>query len=609
MAVSNFLKNLGRLKMVDLSQDDTPLKQCLTTVDLTLLGISSMVGVTLYVLTGVVAKETAGPSIVLSYIIACTAALLAGMCYAELGSIFTKTGSAYLFTYSIIGELPAFLVGWSILLEYILSSAVIARGWSGYLDSILNHQIQNFTIEVLMGGEPWTTPYFASVPDLVSGFIMVITTLVVTAGASISCKFNNVLLLVNLTVAGFITIGGFIFADGRNWSDKGFFPYGIDGTISGAAIIFIGFVGFDIITVSSEESIDSRKSVPRAILLSIAVVAVTYIAVAMSLTLAVPYYEIDITAVLATPFANHGLIWAKNIVDVGALCSMGACMVCSFFALPRMVYAMSIDGLLLKVFSSVNSKTQTPLVASLCFGVITSIISIFFDITTLSAVLSIGTLFAFTMVAACVMLLRYRTSDLTRQILNQVTSQDSDTDEDGTIDKARFLYTYNDDSQTVPGGELKPRFQFLTAMKNYQPGTVPCVCIATTMCLMFTVVFIVVVFLDNMKAGDWWAILLVIVLSVSAVLTFIPIALHEQVNTGSAFKVGISLFSLSHSLRCLPACMPSTEGDTILFQVLIYVLLVVDPGCQNGAQYCLNQRGHTAKRGPTQTVNTHGDSK
>ncbi|XP_038076938.1 cationic amino acid transporter 4-like [Patiria miniata] len=546
-----FLRNLVRLKTVDLNPEYAPLRRCLNTLDLTLLGIASMMGVTLYILTGVIASD-AGPSVALSFLIASIAAMFAAVCYAELGSIFTRTGSAYLFTYSTIGELPAFIAGWSIILEYLLSSSVVARGWSGYLDSMLDNRIQNFTRVWVMGGELWDTPVVASYPDLVAGIFMFCFFVIIALGAKISANFNKALVAINLTIVTLITIGGFMFADGRNWSDHGFFPNGFQATLSGASIVFIGFVGFDIIVVSSEEAIDSQKGVPRAVITSIAVVTLVYTLVSVSLTLAVPYSEIDLRAVLATPFVYHGLSWAKNVVDAGALCAMSGCILCSIFALPRMAYAMSTDGVFFKVFGRVNPTTHTPLIATIFFGIIAILMTVFIDIKTLSSVLSIGTLTAFTLVAASVMVIRYKPSQLTHQIqkIALVTSQkgDSDHDTDTISDKSSFLDPRED--KPIQGGTLKPKFRFLTVMARYEPGVVPMICFFATTCLQFATIFVIVVFMDNIQSGDWWAILLVIVFGSSAILLIVPIPLHEQVDTKSNFKTPFVPLTPMLSILC-----------------------------------------------------------
>ncbi|XP_022090388.1 cationic amino acid transporter 4-like [Acanthaster planci] len=532
-----FLKNLVRLKTVELNPEHEPLRRCLSTLDLTLLGISSMVGVTLYVLTGVIAS-TAGPSVILSYIFACTAAMFAALCYAELGSIFTRTGSAYVFTYSTIGELPAFIAGWSIILEYLLCCAVLARGWSGYLDSMLDSRIQNYTRMVLLGGEYWKSPLFAPYPDIVAGMFLAVFVVIIALGAKTSANFNKAFVAVNLTIVTLIAIGSFTLADGRNWSDYGFFPNGFGATVSGAAVVFIGFVGFDIIVVSAEEALDSQKSVPRAVIISIVVAALIYILVSMSLTLGVPYYEIDLRAVLATPFKYHGLPWATHVVDAGALCAMSACLVSATFALPRVAYAMATDGIFFKIFANVNSTTHTPLVSTFFFGSVSIILTILLDVNTLSSVLSIGTLTAFTLVAASVMVIRYKPSQLTHQIQDIAAlsskAEDSDQDTNTVPDKASFLNPK--ENEPIQGGELRHQFRFLTIMARCEPGVAPLVCFFSTTCLQFATVFVIVVFGDNIKSGDWWVILLVIVLGSSAVLLIVPIFLHEQVDTKSAFK-------------------------------------------------------------------------
>lgn len=298
---------------------ETTFNRCLSTVDLTLLGIGGMVGSGLYVLTGTVAKDTAGPAIVISFIIAGFASLLAALCYAEFGARVPKTGSAYMFTYISVGEIWAFLIGWNVLLEYMIGGAAVARAWSGYLDAIFDHKIKNFT-QTHVG--TWHVPFLAHYPDFLASGILLFATAFISFGARVSSWLNHVFSAISMGVILFILVMGFILARPQNWgaAEGGFAPYGVSGIMAGTATCFYAFVGFDVIAASSEEARNPQRAVPRAIAISLGLATGAYILVSMVLTLMVPWHSLNSDSALADAFYQRGYSWAGFIVAVGSIC-------------------------------------------------------------------------------------------------------------------------------------------------------------------------------------------------------------------------------------------------------------------------------------------------
>ncbi|KAJ8285822.1 hypothetical protein GJAV_G00031300 [Gymnothorax javanicus] len=402
-----FCQKLNRLKILDDDVMATSLKRCLSTVDLALLGVGGMVGSGLYVLTGTVAKDTAGPAVVLSFLIAGVASLLAALCYAEFGARVPKTGSAYMFTYLSMGEIWAFLIGWNIILEYMIGGAAVARAWSGYLDSIFNHAIQNFTESHIMR---WDVPFIAHYPDMLAAGILLVATFFISFGVRVSSWLNHIFSVVSMVVIVFILIFGFVLADPANWSQKegGFAPFGVSGVLAGTATCFFAFVGFDVIASSSEEAKNPQKAVPIATAIALALATTAYILVSTVLTLMVPWHTLDPNSALSDAFYRRGHSWAGFIVAIGSICAMNTVLLSNLFSLPRIVYAMAEDGLFFSVFSRVNPVTKVPVIAIMVFGCLTGILSLIFDLEALVQFLSIGTLLAYTFVAASIIVLRFQ---------------------------------------------------------------------------------------------------------------------------------------------------------------------------------------------------------
>ncbi|XP_064210144.1 cationic amino acid transporter 4 [Anguilla rostrata] len=402
-----FCQKVNRLKTLDDDVMATSLKRCLSTVDLALLGVGGMVGSGLYVLTGTVAKDTAGPAVVLSFFIAGIASLMAALCYAEFGARVPKTGSAYMFTYLSMGEIWAFLIGWNVILEYMIGGAAVARAWSGYLDSMFNHAIQNFTETHVMR---WEVPFIAHYPDMLAAGILLVATFFISFGVRVSSWLNHIFSVVSMGVIIFILIFGFVLADPVNWSKKegGFAPFGMSGVLAGTATCFYAFVGFDVIAASSEEAKNPQKAVPIATAISLALATTAYILVSTVLTLMVPWHSLDPNSALSDAFFRRGYSWAGFIVAIGSICAMNTVLLSNLFSLPRIVYAMAEDGLFFSVFSRVNPVTKVPVIAIMVFGSFMALLALIFDLEALVQFLSIGTLLAYTFVAASIIVLRFQ---------------------------------------------------------------------------------------------------------------------------------------------------------------------------------------------------------
>ncbi|KAK3873132.1 hypothetical protein Pcinc_021836 [Petrolisthes cinctipes] len=397
---------MGRTKHLASDVMQTPLNRCLSTLDITLLGIGHMVGAGIYVLTGTVAKDAAGPAIVLSFFLAGLASLLSALCYAEFGARVPKAGSAYVYTYVTIGEFWAFVIGWNIVLEHMIGAASVARAWSGYVDSLCNGAISNGTAE-LVGGLP--SEFLADYPDFLAFAVTLVYCALLTMGVKGSSYFNSIFTVVNLFVITFIILAGLTYADVSNWSTGGgFAPYGTSGIVAGAATCFYAFVGFDSIATAGEEARDPAKSIPSATVVSMLVVTVGYVMVAATLTLMVPYYTLNPAAAIPDAFAAHNATWAKWVVSVGALSGMTTTLFGSLFTLPRCIYAMAADGLLFSWLARISDKTKVPTLTLLLCGFFSALIALVFDIEKLVEFMSIGTLMAYTIVSASVIILRYQ---------------------------------------------------------------------------------------------------------------------------------------------------------------------------------------------------------
>ncbi|CAH0389545.1 unnamed protein product [Bemisia tabaci] len=526
---SGICTKMNRTKQLSSGEEvmDTPLKRCLNTFDITLLGVGHMIGAGIYVLTGTVARDLAGPGIILSFILAGITSILAALCYAEFGARVPKAGSAYVYTYISVGEFWAFVIGWNIILEHMIGAASVARAWSGYVDSLLSGSISAATVASIGElHEKWLGRY----PDLLAFMVCISYALLLGIGVKSSAVVNSLLTLVNLSVMGLVIVIGFWYGKLENWNanNRGFLPYGFSGVVAGAATCFYAYVGFDSIATSGEEAQDPSFSIPVATALSMTLVSFGYILVSAALTLMVPYTMIDASAALPEAFSMMGLHWVKYAVTIGALCGMTTTLLGSLFSLPRCMYAMAQDGLIFAFLGKINKTTQVPVVNLIISGLMSATIALLFDLEKLVEFMSIGTLLAYTIVSASVIVLRYRPN-------TPPPSNDNVSVNDVYIMSPSPGV---EEFKVCMGGRLKPSFDWLEPVVGWcKPGEAVSVAVFIFTCFSALLCFHFHWATAQMENGAWWTVFGCVFLIAVMLFCLLVIEAHEQNRTGLTFMV------------------------------------------------------------------------
>ena len=431
------------------------LRRVLGPLSLTALGVGAVIGAGIFVMTGRAAREDAGAAIVVSYCVAGLGCALAALCYAEFAALAPVAGSAYTYTYATLGEGFAWVIGWDLVLEYAMGCATVASGWSGHFDEFL-HACFGVCVPAAVAADPFSAP--GAWLNLPAVLVVAAVTAVLVVGIRESATLNTTLVLVKVGVVVFVVVVGWAYVDPANWTGvpvetravpddparkwgmlgllglnqllvgvddslrSRFAPYGLSGVMLGASLVFFSYIGFDSISTHAEEARRPSRDVPIAILVSLALCTLLYVAVAAVLTGLTPYTRINVNAAVAAAFTeladrqqSRALGVAAVLIALGALAGITSVLLVSFLSQARIFLAMARDGLLPSgVFGAVHPRFRTPHRATVLTGVVVGLLVAFTPIGQLQNLVNIGTLMAFVLVCAAVLVLRVRRPDAKR---------------------------------------------------------------------------------------------------------------------------------------------------------------------------------------------------
>ncbi|KAI3843840.1 hypothetical protein MKW92_045823 [Papaver armeniacum] len=410
-SLSSGIRGLLRRKQVDSNRVTTEsghpkLAKELSILQLMAIGVGSTIGAGVYVLVGTVAREHSGPALTISFLIAGIAAALSAFCYAELASRCPSAGSAYHYSYICVGEGVAWLIGWALILEYTIGGSAVARGISPNL-------------ALLFGGAD-SLPFFLSrmlipgtdiVVDPCAAMLVLVVTGLLCVGIKESSFVQAIVTTANLFVMVFIIIVGGYLGFKTGWTGyelpSGFLPFGVNGMLAGSATVFFAYIGFDSVASTAEEVKNPQRDLPLGIGASLSICCSLYMLVSVVIVGLVPYYAMDPDTPISSAFASHGMQWAVYIITAGAVTALCSTLMGSILPQPRILMAMSRDGLLPPFFADVNRRTQVPVKSTILTGVCAAMLAFFMDVSQLAGMVSVGTLLAFTIVAISILILRY----------------------------------------------------------------------------------------------------------------------------------------------------------------------------------------------------------
>lgn len=374
--------------------------------DLAILGIGAIIGTGILVLTGIVAAEDSGPAIVFSFLIAALASGLIGLCYSELTTSLPNSGSAFFYAWVAIGKFVAFLAGWTLIGVYVTTTATVANGWTGYVQSFLEVLGINLPHRFLV------TPAAGGFVNLPAVLMIILMTVILTRGTSESKLVNNFLVGVKIFIILIFIIVSTQHVNPANWHP--FLPYGYQGIFTGASAVFFSFLGFDALATSAEDAKDVGHTIPRAIILCLLVSTALYVIVSLVMTGVVPYKKLNVSEAMSYVLISQGHDYVAEVVSLGAVLGIMAVVFAFIYAGSNILKSMSRSRFLPKGLATLNAKTQSPNRAIWLVGLAAAVFAGEFDLHYLALIANIGSLTVFLLISLIVIILRYRYPELKR---------------------------------------------------------------------------------------------------------------------------------------------------------------------------------------------------
>ena len=404
--------------------ESNTLRRALGPLNLTTLGIGSIIGTGIFVLTGTAASQNAGPALIISMIIAGVGCAFAGLCYAEFSAMIPVAGSAYTYAYATMGELLAWIIGWDLILEYALATATVAVGWSGYFRSLLADAGLN--LPAALSGAPGETVAIAGgvaghgLINLPAAVIVLLVSGLLVIGIKQSANTNTALVIIKFMVLVVFVVAGAAYVNMDNL--KPFVPantgsfghFGWSGVLRGAGVMFFAYIGFDAVSTAAQEAKNPQRDMPIGILASLAICTLLYIAVAIVLMGIVAYPKLNVADPLAVGIDATGLRWFSPFIKVSALFGLFSTMLVTLIGQTRIFFTMSRDGLLPTVFQRVHPTFRTPHISTMLTGSVVAVAAALLPINVLSILVSMGTLLAFVLVSLGILILRKTAPELKR---------------------------------------------------------------------------------------------------------------------------------------------------------------------------------------------------
>ena len=388
------------------AENDKTLKRTIGPAGLTIMGVGGIIGAGIFIVTGV-ASAASGPALVLSFIVAAIACTFTALCYAEFASMIPIAGSVYTYTYITMGEIWAWIMGWIMVLQYLIASAAVAIGWSSYAVALVTST--GIALPTIISGPYGVQGSLINLPAVI---IILILTAVLVRGAQESARINALIVFIKVAVILLFITVGLNFINPANYHP--FTPYGLGGIFQGAAMVFFAYLGFDAVASAAEETKNPGRTIPIGIIGSLIISSILYIAVAAVMTGMVPFGLLNNSSPVSFALQHVGVQWAFTIISIGAIAGLTTVVLVNMFSKARIIFAMSRDGLLPKVFSKVSAGSQAPVTSILLVGGMATVVAAFFSLDSIFELVNVGALSAFIFLAMSVIILRYQKPEIKR---------------------------------------------------------------------------------------------------------------------------------------------------------------------------------------------------